>query len=199
MSAVQFVNSEADQLRRGQALAMNINAGKGLVEVMKSNLGPRGTLKMLVGGAGQIKITKDGNVLLHEMQIQHPTAAMIARSATAQEDTVGDGTTSNVLFVGELLKQAERLIMDSLHPRTITEGYEIAKNKSLELLEAFKIKVTIDAGLLTQVARTSLSTKVQPEWVELLVPIVVQAVQAIAQQGKEIDLHMVEVLHMIQR
>ena len=49
-------------------------------------LGPRGTLKMLVGGAGQIKLTKDGNVLLHEMQIQHPTAALIARAATAQDD-----------------------------------------------------------------------------------------------------------------
>lgn len=50
------------------------------------SLGPRGTLKMLVGGAGQIKLTKDGNVLLHEMQIQHPTAALIARAATAQDD-----------------------------------------------------------------------------------------------------------------
>lgn len=49
-------------------------------------IGPRGTLKMLVGGAGQIKLTKDGNVLLHEMQIQHPTAALIARAATAQDD-----------------------------------------------------------------------------------------------------------------
>jgi hypothetical protein len=64
----------------------------------------------LVGGAGQIKLTKDGSVLLHEMQIQHPTAGMIARSATAQDDIVGDGTTSNVLLVGELMKQAQRLI-----------------------------------------------------------------------------------------
>lgn len=63
---------------------MNIAAATGLQNVLKSNLGPRGTLKMLVGGAGQIKLTKDGNVLLHEMQIQHPTAALIARTATAQ-------------------------------------------------------------------------------------------------------------------
>lgn len=73
------------------------------------------------------------------MQIQHPTASMIARSATAQDDTVGDGTTTNVLFIGELLRQAERLILDGLHPRLITEGYELAKNKSLQLLEEFKI------------------------------------------------------------
>jgi T-complex protein 1 subunit zeta len=63
------VNSKAEVLRKFQALAMNINAAAGLMEVMKTNLGPRGTLKMLVGGAGQIKLTKDGAVLLTEMQI----------------------------------------------------------------------------------------------------------------------------------
>jgi len=78
------------------------------MDIMRTNLGPKGTLKMLVGGAGQIKLTKDGSVLLSEMQIQHPTASMIARSANAQDDIVGDGTTTNILFVGELLKQSER-------------------------------------------------------------------------------------------
>ena len=68
----------------------------------------QGTLKMLVGGAGDIKLTKDGKSLLHEMQIQNPTAALIARTATAQDDMCGDGTTSTVIFIGELLKQAER-------------------------------------------------------------------------------------------
>jgi T-complex protein 1 subunit zeta len=65
MSNVQFLNPKAEVLKKFQALAMNINAAMGLQEVMKSNLGPKGTLKMLVGGAGQIKLTKDGNVLLH--------------------------------------------------------------------------------------------------------------------------------------
>ena len=74
-----------------QCLQVNVAAARGLQMVLKSNLGPRGTLKMLVGGAGQIKITKDGNVLLHEMQIQHPTAMMLARAATAMDDQVGGG------------------------------------------------------------------------------------------------------------
>jgi len=69
MSAVKLVNQEADIIKKAQALAVNINAGKGLQEVLKSNLGPKGTIKMLVGGAGQVKLTKDGNILLHEMQI----------------------------------------------------------------------------------------------------------------------------------
>jgi len=127
MSNLQYLNPKAEVLKKIQALAMNINASMGLQDVMKSNLGPKGTLKMLVGGAGQIKLTKDGSVLLHEMQIQHPTAGMIARSATAQDDISGDGTTSNVLLVGELMKQAQRLIQEQVHPRVITEGYELAR------------------------------------------------------------------------
>lgn len=199
MSSVQFVNSEAEVLKKTYALAMNITAAKGLFDVMKSNLGPRGTLKMLVGGAGQIKLTKDGCVLLHEMQIQHPTACMIARSATAQDVHVGDGTTTNVLFIGELLKQAERLIGEGLHPRTITEGFEIAKTKALEFLDDFKVKKEVDTSLLLQVAKTSLYSKLKPVWADMLVPIVTEAVQMISKPGEEIDLHMVEVMHMMHR
>jgi T-complex protein 1 subunit zeta len=176
---------------------MNINAAKGLQEVMRTNLGPKGTLKMLVGGAGQIKITKDGNVLLHEMQIQHPTAAMIARAATAQDDTVGDGTTSNVLFIGELLKQAERLVQESVHPRVISEGYEKARNFCLKFLEEFKInQKDIDKRLLMDVAKTALSTKLHPEMANQLIEIVVDAVNIIAIPEKPIDLFMVEIMHM---
>jgi T-complex protein 1 subunit zeta len=105
----------------------------------------------LVGAAGQIKLTKDGNVLLHEMQIQHPTASMIARTATAQDDIVGDGTTSNVLFIGELLRHAERLVCEGVHPRVIAEGYELAKNECLKFLQQFKVVKDVDAALLSQV------------------------------------------------
>ena len=94
------------------AMQVNCSAAKSLQEIMKTNLGPRGTLKMLVGGAGQIKITKDGCMLLNEMQIQHPTACMIARAATAQDDMTGDGTTSNVLFMGELMRLAEQYVAE---------------------------------------------------------------------------------------
>jgi len=92
----------------------------------------------LVGGAGQIKLTKDGMVLLNEMQIQHPTAAVIARTATAQDNITGDGTTSNVLFTGELLKQAERYLTEGLHPRVIVAGFELAREETLKFLDEYK-------------------------------------------------------------
>ena len=201
MSSLQLVNANADIIRKAQALGVNINAAKGLQEVLKSNLGPKGTIKMLVGGAGQVKLTKDGAVLLHEMQIQHPTAAMIGRAATAQDDIVGDGTTTNVLFIGELMRQAERYIGDGVHPRTLVEGIELAKAESLKFLEEFKVEKEITRDLLVNVAGCSLNTKIHPVLANPLREVLVDAVQCISAprkdgKAREIDLHMIEIMHM---
>ncbi|KAG2234217.1 hypothetical protein INT48_001936, partial [Thamnidium elegans] len=199
-SALKMINPNSDVARRGQALQLNITAAIGLQDVLKSNLGPRGTIKMLVDGAGGIKLTKDGKVLLSEMQIQHPTAAMIAKASIAQDEITGDGTTSIVLLVGELLKQAERYISEGLHPRVVTEGYDLAKKESLKFLEEFKTKdVEIDRELLVSVARTSLRTKVHRALADALTEAVVDAVLAIRREGEPIDLHMVEIMKMQHR
>jgi T-complex protein 1 subunit zeta len=199
MSATQLLNPKAESRRRGEALRVNINAGEGLQDVLKSNLGPSGTLKMLVDGSGQIKLTKDGAVLLKEMQIQNPTAVMIARAATAQDDICGDGTTSVVLMVGELLKQADRYIQEGLHPRIITDGYEIAKNETLRFLDTFKMTKSVDRELLLSVARTSLSTKINAALAEQLTPSIVDAVLAIHRPPAKPDLFMIEIMKMQHR
>ena len=156
--------------------------------------GPRGTLKMLVDGSGQIKMTKDGKVLLSEMQIQNPTAAMIARTAVAQDDQVGDGTTSVVLLVGELLKQADRYISEGVHPTVIGEGFDLAKKEALavsvmlltikpyqstrdyQFLDKFKQPAKLDRATLINVAHTSLATKLNPGLAKQLAADVVDAV-----------------------
>ena len=201
MSATQLLNPKAESRRRGEALRVNINAGEGLQDVLKSNLGPSGTIKMLVDGAGSIKLTKDGSVLLKEMQIQNPTAVMIARAATAQDDICGDGTTSVVLMVGELLKQADRYIQEGLHPRIVTDGYEIAKDETLKFLKSFRIENNIDRELLINVARTSLSTKINSTLAEHLTPSIVDAVLTIQKANPDSppDLHMVEIMKMQHR
>ena len=168
MSAISVLNPKAEIARASHSLAINISAAKGLQEILKSNLGPKGTMKMLVSGAGEIKITKDGNVLLHEMQIQHPTASLIARTATAQDDVTGDGTTSSVLIIAELLKQADNYIAEGLHPRIIVEGFDLAKEKALEVLEKVKIPYKSSREMLVQIARSSLETKLTPDLSEHL-------------------------------
>ncbi|XP_016114306.1 T-complex protein 1 subunit zeta-like [Sinocyclocheilus grahami] len=196
MSAVKALNPKAEVARAHAALAVNISAARGLQDVLKSNLGPKGTMKMLVSGAGDIKLTKDGNVLLHEMQIQHPTASLIAKVATAQDDITGDGTTSNVLIIGELLKQADLYVSEGLHPRVIAEGFEAAKDKALEVLEEVKVMKEMDRETLINVARTSLRTKVHRELADLLTEAVVDAVLAIRKPNEPIDLYMVEIMEM---
>jgi len=196
---VTVVNSKADVLKASQALGVNLNAAKGLQEVMKTNLGPRGTLKMLVGGAGQIKITKDGCALLGEMQIQHPTASMIARAATAQDEMTGDGTTTSVMFIGELMKLSEQYLADGLHPRLIAEGFDLARDEATKFLETFKVAVPDaikDREKLVCVARTALKTKIAPAIAENMAEAVVDAVRCIKVEDAPLDLHMVEIMHM---
>lgn len=141
-------------------------------------------------------MTKDGNVLLHEMQIQHPTASLIARASTAQDDMTGDGTTSTVLLIGELLKQADIFLAEGLHPRIVSEGFDLARAKALEVLDSLKIPVEVTKKGLADVAHTSIRTKVSANLTDILSDVCVDAVLAICNEGRPIDLHMVELMEM---
>lgn len=204
MPALETLNSNAEIVSKAAARSVNVAAAGGLQNVLKTNLGPRGTLKMLVGGAGQIKLTKDGNVLLHEMQIQHPTACMVARTATAQDDVTGDGTTSTVLLCGELLRQAERHASEGVHPRVITDGFDVARDATLKFLDTFKVPIDKnpfeDREGLRCVAGTSLKTKLERELAEQMTDAVVDAITAIAPNtypaATPLDLHAIEIMTM---
>jgi T-complex protein 1 subunit zeta len=199
-SRVHDINPNAEIVSKAAARAVNIAAASGLQGVLKTNLGPRGTLKMLVGGAGQIKLTKDGNVLLHEMMIQHPTAAMIARTATAQDDVTGDGTTSTVLLCGEFLRQAERYTSEGLHPRIITDGYDIARDAALEFLDKFKMdepNISKNRELLTCITATSLKTKLDHELADGITEAIVDSILCVAtDDDTPVDLNMIEIMAM---
>ena len=196
--------------RRDEALMRNLQAARGLQSIMKSNLGPKGTLKMLVSGSGSIKLTKDGNVLLHEMSIVHPTASLIARAAAAQDEFTGDGTTTNVMLVGELLWQCGQYLSDGVHARVLVEGFELAKDQALAFLEKYKChplagitdekaRLEAEKTLMEQVARVSLRTKVSPvAFADQLASIVTGAIEVVRNDvvGSTFDLHMVEIMQM---
>ncbi|EDW51513.1 GM22574 [Drosophila sechellia] len=150
MASISLLNPKAEFARASQALAINISAAKGLQDVMRSNLGPKGTVKMLVSGAGDIKITKDGNVLLHEMQIQHPTASMIARASTAQDDSTGDGTTTTEVLdkvkvpveinKKNLVEVANTSLKTKVHPALADLLTDVCVNAVLTIASADKTK-----------------------------------------------------------
>ena len=142
------------------ALRSNIMAARILSETIRSSLGPRGMDKMLVDGFGDIVVTADGATILKEMDVQHPAAKMMVEVAKAQDDEVGDGTTTSVVVAGELLKKAEELLVQDVHPTIIIEGYKKSMDKALEILD--EIAVTIDPTdkeMLKKAGVTTLSSK----------------------------------------
>ncbi|MEM3713542.1 MAG: thermosome subunit beta, partial [Nitrososphaeria archaeon] len=169
------------------ALRANIMAARAVVEMVKSSLGPKGMDKMLVDSLGDITITNDGATILKEMDVQHPAAKMMVEISKAQDDEVGDGTTTAVVLAGELLRQAEILLDKNIHPAIINSGFKKAAAKAEETLEKISIPINIhDNEMLKKIAMTSISGKVVAMASEYLADIAVKAVKQVAeeQEGK---------------
>ena len=133
---------EGTSRSRGRdAQRSNIMAARIIAEVIKSSFGPRGMDKMLVDSFGDVTITSDGATVLDEMDVEHPAAKMMVEVAKTTDDEVGDGTTSVVIFTGELLKKAEELLEKNVHSTIIVDGYKQALNKALKIYGDMAIEV----------------------------------------------------------
>ncbi len=162
----------------------NIMAAKIVAETVRTTLGPKGMDKMIVDSLGDVTVTNDGVTILEEMQIEHPAAKMIVEIAKTQEDEVGDGTTTAVVFAGELLKNAERLLDQDIHPTVIIRGYRQAAEKAQEILNRIAKPVTIkDTEILKNIAITAMTGKGAEASKELLADLAVKAVRQVAEDG----------------
>src|SRR5512136_25078 len=133
---------EGTTRNRGQeAQNNNFAAAKAVASAVRSTLGPKGMDKMLIDSMGDITITNDGVTILKEMDIEHPAGKMMVEIAKTQDAEVGDGTTTAVVIAGELLKNAEELLTQGVHPTLIGEGYRLAAEKALAMLDGFAIAV----------------------------------------------------------
>ncbi|MGB7533457.1 MAG: thermosome subunit alpha, partial [Halobacteriota archaeon] len=152
-------------------------------------LGPKGMDKMLVDSMGDVVITNDGATILKEMDIEHPAAKMMVEIAKTQDEEVGDGTTSAVVIAGELLKRAEDLLEQGVHPTLIVAGYRLAAEKAYEILKKLTKDVTPDdTKTLKKIAMTSMTGKGAEVARELLIDLAVESVRAIAEKGGKIDI-----------
>ena len=165
----------------------NIAAAKAVANAVKSTLGPRGMDKMLVDNIGDITITNDGVTVLKNMEIENPAAKMIVEVAKTQEEEVGDGTTTAVIIAGELLKNAETLLDQSIHPTLIARGYRLAGNKAQEILDKIKLKLDLsnkdDLGRIVKTAIIGKSTGADSH----IVSLIVEAVQHVKSMSKDND------------
>ena len=172
-----LILKEGTQRTTGRdARKANIYAAKVIAEALASSLGPRGMDKLLVDSFGNATITGDGATILKEMEVQHPAAKMLVEVAKAQDDEVGDGTTSVVVLAGQLLSAAEELIDEDVHPTIITEGFEKALVEANKKIDEIAERVDpLDRNILEKISQTALSSKVVAEYKEFLSKLIVEA------------------------
>jgi len=179
-----LILKEGTARRRGrEAQRNNIMAARIIAEVLKTTLGPRGMDKMLIDSLGDITITNDGAAILNEVEVEHPAAKMMVEVAKTQDDMVGDGTTTAVVLAGELLRRAEELLDQNIHPTVIVSGYRKATKMAVETLDKLGIPVNLeDRDTLKKVAVTAMASKAVGAAKEQLADIAIDAVKQITEQ-----------------
>ncbi|MCL5100968.1 MAG: TCP-1/cpn60 chaperonin family protein [Candidatus Marsarchaeota archaeon] len=150
----------ANRLIGKEAQRTNIAVGYAVSSIVRTTLGPKGMDKMLVSELGDIVITNDGATILEEMNVEHPVAKIMVEIAKTQDKEVGDGTTSAVIIAGDLLKNAGNLLDQGIPPASIIKGYEMARDRALEVLSSYSTNVNIDEeDKLLRVAMISMGSK----------------------------------------
>lgn len=181
-----------------EAMKNNIMAVKIIADMVKTTLGPLGMDKMLVGSFGDVSITNDGATILKELDVQHPAAKMLVEVAKAQDNEVGDGTTTAVVLAAELLAKAESLLDQNIHPTVIISGYRKAGERAQEVLNQIAVSVTVDdEKRLVDVALTSLGSKGITVAKDHFAKLAVKAVKQVAEEtdGKiKADIDLIKVL-----
>lgn len=175
-----ILNKEARREQGGKVQRTNIAVCKSISEIIKSTLGPKSMLKMLLDPMGGIVMTNDGNAILREIDVQHPCAKSMIELARAQDEEVGDGTTSVIILAGEIMSFSERLLDMKIHPSVIVRSYFKSLNLIQTHLESITttIKVDDDEELL-KIINSCLGTKFTSRWGDLVTELAVKAVKSI--------------------
>ena len=142
---------------------------------------------MIVDEAGNVIISNDGVTILKEMKIEHPAAKMVVEVAQTQEDVVGDGTTTAVILAGELLRRAEHLLEQEIHPTVLTKGYRLAEQEAQRLLQRGATKISLsDDTVLRLIAITAMTGKGAEASKEKLAQLIVKAVRSVSEEGEKL-------------
>ncbi len=196
-----LILKEGTGRRRGRdAQRNNIMAARIISEVLRSTLGPRGMDKMLIDSLGDITITNDGAAILDEVEVEHPAAKMIVEVAKTQDDMVGDGTTTAVVLAGELLRRAEDLLDQNIHPTVIVSGYRKASNTAIKTLNKIGITVDLeDRETLKKVASTAMASKAVGAARDHLADIAVSAVKQVTERRGDKNVADIDQIQIIKK
>ncbi|GMI09712.1 hypothetical protein TrRE_jg7127 [Triparma retinervis] len=189
---VMVLNTNTQRQTGREAQLGNISAAMAVSDIIRTTLGPRSMLKMLLDPMGGIVMTNDGNCILREVDVSHPTAKSMIELARAQDEEVGDGTTSVIILAGEVLAMAEPFLRRNIHPTVIVGGYNRALQEALKICESIAIPVDVrDTAIMGKLVESCIGTKFSSRWNEKMVQMALDAVlRVVVDVGgrKEVDI-----------
>ncbi|EPQ65878.1 Subunit of the cytosolic chaperonin Cct ring complex [Blumeria graminis f. sp. tritici 96224] len=180
---VLVMNTQDGERQTGRkAQVSNITAAKTVADIIRSCLGPKAMLKMLLDPMGGIVLTNDGHAILREIEVSHPAAKSMIELSRTQDEEVGDGTTTVIILgkSGEILAQALPQLERNIHPVVIISAFKHALKDALEIVEEISIPIDVeDDKAMYQLIASSIGTKFVTRWSELMCSLALKAVRTV--------------------
>jgi len=184
MGQVMVLNSKTQRQTGREAQLGNIRAAKAVADIIRTTLGPQSMLKMLLDPMGGIVMTNDGHCILREIDVSHPTAKSMIELSRAQDEEVGDGTTSVIVLSAQILASAEPFLLKKYHPTVICQAYSNALQYALKKCDelAYTIDVQNDKEWMSKLVLSTIGTNFSSSWNDQLVDMAIQAVTQVTVQ-----------------
>ncbi|SDY57626.1 thermosome subunit beta [Halopenitus persicus] len=183
MSPAHTIADVSEEIDGDDALTHNVSAGAALADVVRTTLGPAGNDKMVVGD-GEVLVTNDGSHIVDQLDVEAPAARIVADLARAQGGALGDGATSAIVLAGALLREAEPLIEDGLHPTTVVNGYAAASRRARDRAAELADPGDADDGdALRDVVATAVTGRWDAERTAFLADLIVRGYRSTLVDG----------------
>lgn len=192
-SPVLVLNAGSKRESGRKAQLGNIAAAKAVADIIRTTLGPRSMLKMLLDAAGGIVVTNDGNAILREIDVSHPAAKTMIELSKTQDEEVGDGTTSVIILAGEMLAMAEPLLEKNFHPTVICRGYVAALEDAIAVVDKISFPIDVnDRKQMLNIVQSCIGTKFTNRFGSLMAELALDAVTMVSKDlgngKKEVDI-----------
>lgn len=196
---VVFMNTSQERTSGRQAQISNITAAKAVADVIRTCLGPKAMLKMLLDPMGGLVLTNDGHAILREIDVAHPAAKSMLELSRTQDEEVGDGTTTVIILAGEILAQcAPYIIEKNIHPVIIIQALKRALSDALEVVKQVSKPVdTENDSAMRKLIQAAIGTKYVSHWSDKMCTLALGAVKTVrtdigsvvdGEQNYEIDI-----------
>jgi T-complex protein 1 subunit gamma len=177
------LNQKTQRQTGREAQLGNISGAMAVADIIRTTLGPRSMLKMLLDPMGGIVMTNDGNCILREVDVSHPAAKSMIELARAQDEEVGDGTTSVIILAGEMLSMSEPFLRRNIHPTVIVGGYNRALQFALQFADSIAINVDVkNDAIMKKLVESCIGTKFSSRWNEKMVDMALEATLKVAEE-----------------